>query len=337
MKNKKILVTGGAGFIGSHLVEQLVNSGNQVIVLDNLLRGNKIPKSTLRKIRFIKGDVRNREDVFRAGEACDCIFHLAAILGVDIVADNPIETMNTEVIGMKNIGEVAMVNKAKIVYASTSGIYGHSAMEQSVKEDILVDPKTSYAMAKRHNEIYLGALNQEKGLDCIALRFFNVYGARQDNRMVTPRFMEQAIAGKAITVYGTGEQTRDFTFIDDTIKATILAAEVTGFEIFNIANENEVSILHLAKKIKSLTHSNSKISFIDAPKKRYDYEVGRRYGSSDKLYAFTAYKPSTSLEDGLKTFLSLSALHIKGEGVHQTIRKLGNLVIDDNLSKLAEQ
>lgn len=301
----KILITGGAGFIGSHLAETLVNKGEEVIVLDNLLRGNKIPKNILKQLKFIKGDVTDQKTVFRAAEGCDYIYHLAAILGVDVVADNPTETMEVEVMGMKNVGDAALINKAKIIYASTSGIYGHNAIEQSVTEDIMVDPRTSYAMAKRYNELYLAALHEEKGLDCIALRYFNVYGPRQDNRMVTPRFIEQALSGKPLTVFGNGQQTRDFTHIDDTVKATLLAGEkVSGFQIFNVANEKEATILELAQKIVKVTGSNSKIAFIDAPKKRYDYEVGRRYGNSNKLYSFVGYKPSTTLEDGLNEILS---------------------------------
>lgn len=304
-KSAKILITGGAGFIGSHLTETLSNAGHEVIVLDNLLRGNKIPKETLRKIKFVKGDVTDKDTVFKAAEGCDYIYHLAAILGVDIVADNPTQTMDVEVIGMKNIGEAALVNKSKIIYASTSGIYGHNAIEQSVTEDIMVDPRTSYAMAKRYNELYLAALHEEKGLDCIALRYFNVYGPRQDNRMVTPRFLEQAIAGQPLTVFGNGQQTRDFTYIDDTVKATILVGEqVRGFQIFNIANENEETILNLARRIVEVTGSSSEIHYIDAPSKRYDYEVGRRFGNSSKLLQHVGYKPGTDLTEGLKRILA---------------------------------
>ncbi len=303
MKNKKILITGGAGFIGSHLAEHLCEE-NEVIVLDNLLRGNKIPENVLGKINLIVGDIRDRDSVLEAAKGCQYIFHLAAILGVDIVADNPIETMDTEIVGMRNVSDAAMKYGSKIIYASTSGIYGHSAIEKSVTEDIMVDPRTSYAMAKRYNEIYMAALYEEKGINCIALRYFNVYGPRQDNRMVTPRFIEQALANENITVFGNGEQTRDFTFIDDTVKCTVEAAsKVTGFEIFNVANENEESIYNLGLMIKNLTNSQSEVKLVDAPKKRYDYEVGRRFGSSDKIKSFIGYKPSTSLEEGLKSLL----------------------------------
>ena len=297
----KILVTGGAGFIGSHLVKQLVNKGNEVVVLDNLLRGNKIDKDISSKIKFVKGDVRNFETVKELSANCDHIYHFAAVLGVDIVADNPVGTMDTEVIGMKNIVDASLLNNVKkLIYASTSGIYGHSAIERSVTETISVDPRTSYAMAKRYNEIYLKAAFEEKGLESISVRFFNVYGSKQDNRMVVPRFFQQALNNEPITVFGDGRQTRDFTFIEDTIKACLLLTDkVNGCEIFNVANEKEFSIYDLAVAIKELTRSQSVITMVDAPKKRYDYEVERRFGSSKKLFDATGFKPNTKLADGL--------------------------------------
>ena len=303
-----ILVTGGAGFIGSHLVSRLVKDGHEVTVMDTLLRGNKLDKDTFRNIQFLEEDVRNQDAVFSAAKNCDAIFHLAAVLGVDIVADNPVETMEVETIGTRNIAKAALRHDIpKILYASTSGIYGHSAMEQAVVEEVMVDPRTSYAMAKRYNEIYLAALNEEKGINTISLRFFNVYGPKQDNRMVIPRFIEQAKEGRPITVFGDGKQTRDFTFIDDTIESVIrLYDKVEGAEIFNIANENEGGIDELAKTIKELSGSSSEIKYIEAPKKRYDFEVGRRVGSSKKLEAAVGYKPNTRLIDGLKTIMDLT-------------------------------
>ncbi|MCA0431123.1 MAG: NAD-dependent epimerase/dehydratase family protein [Bacteroidetes bacterium] len=304
----KILITGGAGFIGSHLVKNLVRNKHEVIVLDSLLRGNKIDQNVLSDITFVKDDVRNFEVVKKLSNQCDYIYHFAAVLGVDVVADNPIETMDTEVIGMKNVVDAALLNNVKkIIYASTSGIYGHSAIEKSVTENIQVDPRTSYAMAKRYNEIYLKAAHEQKGLNSISVRFFNVYGAGQDNRMVIPRFFEQCISGEPITVFGNGHQTRDFTYIDDTIKACLLLTEkVNGCEIFNVANENEFSILELAKLIKEITGSKSEIKIINSPSKRYDYEVERRFGSSDKLFKAVNFKPSTNLNEGLvKIFNSI--------------------------------
>lgn len=298
----KILITGGAGFIGSHLVAHLVDQGNEVLVLDNLLRGNKIEASYLTKITFIEGDVKNEKLVEDLSKGCDRIYHLAAILGVDIVADFPMETMETEVIGTRNVVNAALKNNVKkVIYASTSGVYGHTAIERSVDEEIMIDPRTSYAMAKRYNEIYLKAVYEEKGLESLSLRFFNVYGARQDQRMVIPRFFDQALKNRPITVFGNGKQTRDFTSVEETIKSMVLLAENSiGAEIYNIANETEMTILELAHFIKELTNSKAEVKLVSSPQKRYDYEVERRVGSSDKLFKLTGFKPATDIKIGLK-------------------------------------
>lgn len=303
----RILITGGAGFIGSNLSKRLVNDGHEVVVLDNLLRGNKLDKSTLNQVQFIHGDVRDVETVKKAADGCAIIFHFAAVLGVDIVADNPIETMDVEVIGTRNVVHAGLHNNVQqILYASTSGIYGHTSFENLLTEEIFVDPRTSYAMAKRYNEIYLAAYHEEKNINVISLRFFNVYGYNQDNRMVVPRFFEQASTNKPITIFGTGKQTRDFTYIDDTVEACVRLMNIKGCHIVNIANENEWCIEDLGLKIKQLTQSISPIQFIDAPKKRYDYEVERRVGSSLKLKAMTGYQPDTNLAEGLKKIIAIN-------------------------------
>jgi len=298
----KILVTGGAGFIGSNLSRKLINEGHEVVVLDSLLRGNKLDKDTFSKITFFKGDVRSKQLVLEASKACDVIFHLAAVLGVDIVADNPVETMDVEVIGTRNVVEASETNNVKyILYASTSGIYSHSAIvKNALTEEVLVDPRTSYAMAKRYNEIYLASHHEERGINVISIRFFNVYGWNQDNRMVVPRFFQQCEEGEDITVFGSGEQTRDFTYIEDTIEACCKLIGIKGSHIVNIANESEWCISELASEIKSITNATSKITYLDAPKKRYDYEVERRVGSSEKLFKLTKYKPDTELREGLQ-------------------------------------
>jgi UDP-glucose 4-epimerase len=306
----KILITGGAGFIGSNLAKRLVNDGHEVVVLDSLLRGNKLDKDTFAKVNFIKGDVRDLELMISASKNCDLIFHFAAVLGVDIVADNPVETMDVEVIGTRNMIEAANINNVKkVMYASTSGIYGHSAFENVLTEEVLVDPRTSYAMAKRYNEIYLASHHQEKGLNVVSLRFFNVYGGNQDNRMVVPLFFEQAIANESITVFGTGKQTRDFTYIDDTVESCVKLMDIQGCHIVNIANEAEWTIAELAVKIKEVTKSSSEIIYLEAPKKRYDYEVERRVGSSEKLMSLTNFKPQTSLQEGLELIYNQNYNH----------------------------
>jgi len=301
----RIFVTGGAGFIGSHLVKRLVEQGHEVVVADILLRGNKIDREVFNHIEFHNADVRDRDAMFNLSKNADVIYHFAAVLGVDVVADNPVVTMDTETESMRHIAEAAINNGIeKLVYASTSGVYGHSALEKSFTENIQLDPRTSYAIAKRYNEIYLAAQHEEKGLESISLRFFNVYGQHQDNRMVIPRFFEQAIEGKPITVYGNGEQTRDFTYIDDTITSVVkLANQVNGCDIFNIGCEKETSILDLAKEIVTIAGSSSEVKFIDAPKKRYDFEIERRLGNSEKLFKAIQFKPEVDLHEGLsRTF-----------------------------------
>ncbi len=304
----KILITGGAGFIGSNLAKRLIEENHEVVVLDSLLRGNKLDKDTFSKIKFIKGDVRSRQLVLDASQGCDVIYHFAAVLGVDIVADNPVETMDVEVIGTRNVIEAAEINNVKhVLYASTSGIYSHSAIvKNALSEEVLVDPRTSYAMAKRYNEIYLASHHEEKGLNVISLRFFNVYGWNQDNRMVVPRFFEQSIENEPITVFGTGKQTRDFTYIDDTIEACVRLMGIKGCHIVNIANEAEWCITDLANEIKAITASKSEIIYLEAPKKRYDYEVERRVGSSEKLFKLTGYKPLTNLKSGLEQIYQIN-------------------------------
>jgi nucleoside-diphosphate-sugar epimerase len=297
----RVMVTGGAGFIGSHLVEKLVEFGYKVVVLDILRCGNKIPREILRKIRLVQGDVRDRKTVEMTSKGCEMIFHFAAVLGVDVVADNPVDTMETEALGMANITRAAILHGArKVVYASTSGVYGKAAIAKAVDEEIEVSPRSSYSIAKRYNEIYLKSFHQEKGLQSVALRFFNVYGPRQDTRMVIPRFIEQAIAGKPLAVYGTGKQTRDFTYVDDVVSATIKVAErVEGCEIINVCDGREYTIADLAREIIAICKSESKIVFVETPAGRYDFEVDRRCGSNEKLGKLVGSVPETNLRTGL--------------------------------------
>ena len=216
---KKFLITGGAGFIGSHLSERLSKNA-QVIVFDNLYQGNKLNLN--RNIKLVKSDVRNRKMLEKYSKNCNAIFHLAAIIGVDIVAKNKVENMNVEFDGLRNICEIAKKNKVKkIIYASSSGVYGKLNYENKVKENAIIAPNSGYAMAKRSGEIYLKNFSKENNIHCASIRLFNVYGKRQDTRMVIPRFVELAKKNKNIEIYGDGKQTRDFTHINDCIKTFV--------------------------------------------------------------------------------------------------------------------
>lgn len=309
----KVLVTGGAGFIGSDLVHKLVEKGHDVTVLDILKFGNKLERKIIQSIHLLEGDVRNESDVLKAAENCEIIYHYAAILGVDIVADNPVEAMETETIGLKNVAKAAIkYGSEKIIYASTSGIYGRNAIEKAVKEDFDVSPKSSYSIAKRYNEIYLAALFAEKNIGSIALRFFNVYGPKQDSRMVIPRFFNQALNSQPLTVYGDGNQTRDFTYIDDVTEAAIqLSTKGKGHQILNVSNNKEYSIKQLAENIVSICNPEVKIDYIQPPSNRYDFEVERRFGSSDKLFTLIGFKPDTPLEKGLKKIYKSKMLNLE--------------------------
>jgi len=304
---KKILVTGGAGFIGSHLVKLLLNKNHDVIVIDNLSQGDKLSKNIKNNIEFVNGDIRDGKLISEILSNCDCVYHFAARLGVEIVAENHKETMDIEALGMQNIVNSSIKHDVKkIVYASTSGVYGKSAFEKSVTEDFSVDPTTSYAVAKRYNEIYLKAIWEQYKISSVSIRYFNVYGIKQDERMVIPRFIAQAKSNQPITVYGDGTQTRDFTYIDDTIKRTydIVQKINNGSEIFNICGDNEHTINEVASKIKTITGSRSDIIIKQTPLDRSEFEVKRRTGSSSKIEKYIGNYNYISLDEGLSRIIN---------------------------------
>ena len=296
----KILVTGGAGFIGSHLAEYL-SQRNKVVVIDKLMHGNKILNIN-KNINLVKGDVRDYDLVKKYSKNCSTIIHLAAILGVDVVSDRNLETMECEFEGLKNVCEAAKKNNVKkIIYSSSSGVYGKLNYKFNVKEDDTVAPVSAYAIAKRSAELYLQNFYIDTKITSIAVRLFNVYGPRQDERMVISRFINQAFKNKDLTVYDTGNQTRDFTYIDDCVRVfDLLNNKVNGFQILNSSKGSELNINELAKKILKQIKSKSKIKHIKVPKKLDEFQVIRRCGNSSKLFNLIKYKPITKLEYGLK-------------------------------------
>ncbi len=297
---KKILVTGGAGFIGSHLVEYL-SKKNRVFVVDNLSQGNKL-KNINKNIKLIKGDVRDYDLIKYYSKNCFSIFHLAAILGVDVVSKKNVETMDCEYEGLKNVCSAAKKNKVKkIIYTSSSGVYGKLSYKGNVKENAIIQPSSAYSMAKRSCEMYLKYFNKETKISSIAVRLFNVYGPRQDERMVIPRFINQAKKNKIIAVYGNGKQTRDFTYIDDCIKVfDLINKKVIGFHILNSSRGKDFDIYSLAKIIKKKLKSKSKIKKVTVPEKIREFQVMKRSGDSSKLFKLINFKPSTNLIDGLR-------------------------------------
>ncbi len=302
----KILVTGGAGFIGSHLTEFL-SKRNHVIVIDNLSHGNKIVNFN-KNIKLINGDVKDKDLLNYYSKNCKSIFHLAAVLGVDVVSNKNVETMNCEFEGIKNVCEAAKKNKIKkIIYSSSSGVYGKLNYSRNVKENATIAPVSAYSISKRACEFYLKSFYNEYKITSIAVRLFNLYGPRQDDRMVLPRFINQAIKNKPITVYGSGKQTRDFTYIDDCVKVfDLLNKKVNGFHILNSSKGNDFNILGLAKKVKFLLNSKSKIVNIKVPENLEEFQVMKRCGDSSRLSKLIKYKPSTNFSVGLKKTLHLN-------------------------------
>ncbi len=300
MSLNRILITGGAGFIGSHLAIKYSQLGYQVVVLDNFLKGNKLENSFEPNIQLLEGDVRNKSTVMHAAKGCQTIIHLAAVVGVDEVINDPLDTVETETIGTANVVSAAIHHQVKkIIYTSSSAVY-HKLQSDFNRETDELSLVNTYAIAKRLNEKYLEALPKKHGISTNCIRLFNVYGTHQDVRMVIPRFLDQALKGERIEVFGCGNQTRDFTHVSDVAEVVYLLSKQKDLNgIFNIARGIETTIFDLAKEIKKAANSSSIIQLLDFPENRLSYKVDRRVGSSDKLFEAIGFKPEIFLSDGL--------------------------------------
>lgn len=310
----KILITGGAGFIGSYLAEKLLAQGHYVIIVDNLSTGK------LSNIRHIYKNANlevhidtifNRKLIEDAVKKCDQIYHLAAAVGVMFIVDNPVETIETNVAGSELLVRLANKYKKKIFVASTSEVYG-KIDELPFKEDSnrVYGPTTirrwSYAESKAIDEFLALAYWHEKKLPVVIGRLFNTVGPRQSGQygMVVPRFVQQALLDHPLTVYGDGEQTRCFTYVEDIVKAMIklMAEKKCVGQIFNIGSNQEISIMSLAKKVKELTGSNSpikKISYKDAYEEGFE-DMRKRIPDISKINKFIGFKPKIGLDEILK-------------------------------------
>lgn len=293
MIGKKVLITGGAGFLGHNIVRGLAASGYKVVVIDNFTFGEKSGTGETESIKWVHGDVQDEAAMCAAARGCDWIFHYAGVIGGDMSA----EIASAEVIAKAAID--AGCNK--IVYASSCAVYGREAMDTSITEDHPLGLLSEYASVKRINELFFLSLFDKHGVASVMLRYFNPYGPRQDDRMVIPRFIGRALKGESITVYGSGAQLRDFVYIDDAVRATIDVAEnVQEAEIVNIASGKETSIAELVSQIIDITGSASRLEFAPPPEHRSVIEVDRRVGSTDKLERITGFVPSTDLREGLQ-------------------------------------
>jgi UDP-glucose 4-epimerase len=307
----RYLVTGGAGFIGSHLSEALIARGEEVFVLDDLSTGS------VENIRHLKNNKRfhyffdsimNKLLLAELVDECDVTFHLAAAVGVRLIVESPVRTIETNVHGTQNVLEAASKKKKLVFTASTSEVYGKSdKIPFHEDSDLVLGPTSkgrwSYAASKALDEFLALSFWKEKKLPVIVARFFNTVGPRQTGRygMVLPNFVRQALAGEPITVYGTGKQSRCFCDVRDCVESMLrlVATDQAIGEVVNIGSTEEVSIDALAQLVKQRTGSNSPIVSIP-----YDqaYEPGfedmpRRVPAVEKLEKLTAFRPGIPLND----------------------------------------
>ena len=308
----RYLITGGAGFIGSHLAEALVARGDDVLALDNLSTGtapNIAPLAGAQHFEFVHGSVLDSLLVEELVSRVDRVVHLAAAVGVKLIIEQPLKSLTTNIRGAEIVLDAAWKHRVtKVLVTSTSEIYGKNSSGplSELSDRILGPPSISrwaYSTSKAVDEILALAYHRQKGLAAVIVRLFNTVGPRQTGKygMVVPRFIEQALAGSDLTIYGDGSQTRCFCLVDDVVEALIalLDSEATNGEIFNVGNPEEISIRGLAERIIERTGSTSAIRFVP-----YDeaYEEGfedmqRRVPDVTKIAESLGWKPKATLDE----------------------------------------
>ena len=293
----KILITGGAGFIGSNIAEHF-HLSDTVTVLDNLRSGFERNLDGL-KVRFIRGSVTDKAAVLEAAMGADYIFHLAAMVSVPESVEKPGETVDLNVHGTLNVLEAARTHGVKkVVISSSAAIYGDNPIVPKV-ESMLPEPKSPYAITKLDAEYYANMYTSEFRTPVVCLRYFNVFGPRQDPKSqyaaAVPIFIARAIRNQDITIYGDGEQTRDFVYVKDVVAANELAARSSATGVYNIACGGRITINDLAKNIIAITGSSSKILY--APERAGDVKHSQADISRASAIGF---RPQYSLERGLK-------------------------------------
>ena len=294
----KILITGGSGFIGSHIVENYQGKAEEIRVLDNLRTGYRRNLDGL-DCTFIEGSITDRSLVKQAVQGVDYIFHLAALVSVPESMAKPGECVDINVHGLLNVlEEASAAGVKKLVFASSAAIYGDNPTVPKL-ESMFPEPKSPYAITKLDGEYYLNMFCSGGRLETAAIRFFNVFGPRQDPKgayaAAVPIFIEKAIKGEDITVFGDGEQTRDFIYVKDIVGALTFAAETPGVTgVFNAGYGGQITINKLASQLIANAGSTSKV--LHAPERPGDVKHSR--ASADKLSA-AGWSPRYSLEDGL--------------------------------------
>jgi UDP-glucose 4-epimerase len=314
----RVLITGGAGFIGSHLADAYLQRGDEVLVIDDLSTG------TIENIRHLKNNprfqytidsVHNQPVTAELVDQCDVVVHLAAAVGVKLIVESPVRTIETNVRGTEVVLALANKKQKRVLIASTSEVYGLST-DIPFKEDgnLVMGATTkgrwSYACSKAIDEFLALAYWREKKLPTTIVRLFNTVGPRQTGRygMVIPTFVKQALAGRPITVYGNGKQTRCFGYVGDVVGALIKLmdhAESVG-QVYNIGSTEEISIVKLAEKVKELTNSDSEIVFVpydDAYEEGFE-DMPRRVPDTSKIKRLVGFQPKMTLEGILQSVIS---------------------------------
>ncbi len=307
----RILVTGGAGFIGSHLVDRLLKDGHQVTALDNIATG-RLENLTAHKnnpnFSLVDGSVLDQGLLAQLAKNTDYIFHLAAAVGVFTIVNEPLSSLVTNIRGTENVLEVASTKNIPVFLSSSSEVYGKNISDSLRETDdrILGSPTTlrwSYSEAKAIDESLAFAYWTEKKLPTRIVRFFNTVGPRQIGSygMVVPRFVASALENDPITIFGTGQQTRCFGHVSDVIDAVIAVAfsDKTIGQVINIGNNKEISMNDLARTIVEITNSSSEIKYVpyaEAYGEGFE-DMERRVPNIDLIYALTGWKPKKNLED----------------------------------------
>lgn len=300
----KVLVTGGAGFIGSHLVDKLISRGYSVVVLDNFHSEEMESfREVLGRASFevIEGDIRDRKAVREAMDGVDAVVHLAALIDVEESVNNPLETHDVNVNGTLNVlNEAVRSGVRKLLFASSTAVYGEGN-PLPLEEEHSLNPISPYAASKVSAEYYCKAFNSCYGLSTVVLRFFNVYGLGQKNGAyngVITRFLQNALKGEPLIVYGDGKQTRDFILVDDVVEATLLALENANSkgETFNVCTGKPTAVNELVQIVKEVLKRDLKVIY-DKPRKG---DIKNNYGDPSKAEEILGFKAKLSLREGLE-------------------------------------
>jgi len=313
----RALVTGGAGFIGSHLTERLLKDGYGVSVIDNLSTGSLENIEHFKEhseLEFVTGDIRDAGLMTSLVKHADVIYHLAAAVGVRLIAEDPVHTIETNIGGTEIVLDLAYKFGKKTLIASSSEVYGKSEAVPFREDDDLVLGSTSlsrwaYACSKAIDEFLGLAFHRQYGLDVVIGRFFNTIGPRQTGQygMVVPRFVQRALNDEPLLIYGTGKQTRCFCYVADHVEALIglMSCKDAAGKVYNIGTNNEIAIEDLADKIIEMTNSKSKKQFVsyEVAYGRPIEDMMRRVPSVERIKEAIGWEPQTSLDETLQAII----------------------------------